>query len=326
MSGNVPPEILNPNVYLNYLQPTIASEYEAARNVYLVTFGALLWDILCSLRGDWRLIRTCKPTPVLFAYFSARTLALAVVLISVLEKTGPIKECGPVMLTLCVFWVAASATSSYLFLKRVHAVFLQNRNIRHLFTFLWLCGVGASMVVLPGPLDDYYEIANTRHCINHKIKSYVSAAFIVPVLFDAFVFLAITYKILMYHGTTKPRVWKAFCCGEALPHLSRAVLQGGQQYYLITTGVNVTRSVLALLPSTPSVLQLTASVPAVALTSAMACRVFRNLQLESLQEAEVGTLTTMRFMDGGPVNVHLPKSGDGASVDTDLEQGVTVAG
>jgi hypothetical protein len=50
MSGNVPPEILNPNVYLNYLQPTIAREYEAARNVYLVTFG--VWILLCPRQDD----------------------------------------------------------------------------------------------------------------------------------------------------------------------------------------------------------------------------------------------------------------------------------
>lgn len=80
--------ILNPTVYLNYLLPDVANEYEIARNVFLVTFGvecmylpemmadlllqALLWDILSSLPNDWKLIRTDKFTPVLFAYFLSR--------------------------------------------------------------------------------------------------------------------------------------------------------------------------------------------------------------------------------------------------------------
>ncbi|KAF9233842.1 hypothetical protein BU15DRAFT_79700 [Melanogaster broomeanus] len=306
-------EILNPNVYLNYLQPTIASEYEVTRNVNLATLGALIWDILSTLPEDWRIARTSKPTPVLFAYFPARISALVVVLLSVFEKTGPITQCGVLALNLCVFWVVTSAASSYLFLKRVHAVFIHDRIVCHFFTFLWLAAFGGSLVVLPGPLHDYYEIANTKHCINHNIEDYVSIAFIGPVIFDALVFLAITYKILTFHNPSKPRSWKEFCYGEALPRLSRAVLQGGQQYYMITTSINMLRSVFALLPSSSPVLQLTFSIPAVALTSAMACRVFRNLKLKSLQEIEIGAFAMMEFMHRGPADVHLPNS-SGANV------------
>ncbi|KAF9230826.1 hypothetical protein BU15DRAFT_68863 [Melanogaster broomeanus] len=176
-------KIFNPNVYLNYLQPIIASDYEVARNVDLATLGALIWDIYSSLPEDWRIVRTSKPTPVLFAYFSVRICALVVVLLVVLEKTGPVTQCGVLVLNLCVFWVVTSAASSYLFLKRVHAVYLQDRVVCHFFTTLWLAAFGASLVVLPFSLHDYYEIANTRHCINHQIKGYVSVAFIVLVIF-----------------------------------------------------------------------------------------------------------------------------------------------
>ncbi|KAF9229919.1 hypothetical protein BU15DRAFT_69640, partial [Melanogaster broomeanus] len=84
--GIMSAEILNPNVYLNYLQFDVASDYEWSRNVDLATLGALIWDILSSLPEDWRIARTSKPTPVLFAYFSARILALVVVVLSVLAK------------------------------------------------------------------------------------------------------------------------------------------------------------------------------------------------------------------------------------------------
>lgn len=238
-------------------------------------------------------------------------------------------------LILCIFWVFASGSSSYLFLKRVHAVFFQERFVRLTFTALWVAGIGASTLVLPGPLHDYYQIANTKHCINTRIKSYVSAAFIVPVLFDALVFFAISYKILMFHRTTKPLNWKTLCCADALPHLSRAILQGGQQYYMyalplrsssnyqesshrITTGVNVTRSILAILPNVSPVLQLSPSVPAVALTSAMACRVYRNLKLEAMEKTEVGILTTIQFADRERVNAHLPKNTNLVSAEAGL--------
>lgn len=132
-----------------------------------------------------------------------------------------------------MFWVFASGSSSYLFLKRVHAVFFQERLVRHTFTVLWIAGVGASMLSLPNALHDGYEIADTKHCINNdNIKKYVSAAFVVPIVFDALVFFGISYKVLVYHRSPKPMRWRSFCCAEALPHLPRAILQGGQQYYM----------------------------------------------------------------------------------------------
>ena len=39
MDGSSPP-LPNPVVYLNYLDPKIASDYEMTRNVYLATLGA----------------------------------------------------------------------------------------------------------------------------------------------------------------------------------------------------------------------------------------------------------------------------------------------
>ncbi|KAF8445991.1 hypothetical protein L210DRAFT_3628621 [Boletus edulis BED1] len=321
MNENISQPILNPNVYLNYLQPTDASEYEIARDIFLVTFGALLWDILSSLPGDWTIIRTTTPSPVLLAYFSSRTCALAVVLMSALAKTGPVPKCGVLELILFIFWIVASASSSYLFLKRVHALFLQERLVRHAFTVLWIAGVGASVVVvLPGSLHVYYEIANTKHCMNAQIKSYVSAAFIGPVLFDSLVYYAISFKIIMFHQTTELVTgWRAlFRVKVSLPHLSQAILRGGQQYYSITNSFNITALVWASSRSVSPVLQSLPFVPAVALTSAMTCRVFRNLKLEALRKTEIANLTAIRFVDREHVNVHLPNNTD-ASTPTDID-------
>ncbi|KAF9241312.1 hypothetical protein BU15DRAFT_73439 [Melanogaster broomeanus] len=317
-------EILNPIVYLNYLDPAVANEYEVSRNVRLATLGALAWDIFSSLPEDWQIARTSKPTSVLFAYFSARTCAFVEVLLGVLMMTGPITHCGVLVMSLIVFWVIAYAASSYLFLKRVHAVFLQDRNVCHFFTFLWFASFGTSFLSLIGSLNKAYEIADTKHCINRGVPDYVSAAFIVPGLFDALVFLAVTYKMLVSYRASTPKTWRALWCGEALPRLSRAILQGGQQYYMyrslyqvvtqclisnrITAGVNVTRAVVTLLPSASPVLQKIFSPPAVALSSVMACRIFRNLRLTALQQREIGALDAMRVVHRGfaSVNVHLP--------------------
>lgn len=62
----------NPDVYLNHLIPSIASQYELNRNMILATLGALIWDILSSIPSDYRLIRARKASVVMFAYFMAR--------------------------------------------------------------------------------------------------------------------------------------------------------------------------------------------------------------------------------------------------------------
>ncbi|KAI6009895.1 hypothetical protein EDC04DRAFT_841134 [Pisolithus marmoratus] len=151
-------------------------------------------------------------------------------LLAALLLTGPVSDCGAVAVGVVTCQVMSSAAASYLFLKRAHAVYFGHKFFHHIFSFLWLVGVGTSCAVFAGARNSSLEIANTKHCIRHRTWSALSIAFVDPVLFDTLVYLAITYKILSAH--TKRGGWKVFSSGIALPHFSRAVLQGGQQYYL----------------------------------------------------------------------------------------------
>ncbi|KAG6326436.1 hypothetical protein ID866_12653 [Astraeus odoratus] len=214
--------------------------------------------------------------------------------------------------------VISSATASYLFLKRVHTVYCMDRIATCVFSFLWLVGVGTSCAVFSGAVQDHIEIAYTKHCIRTKGSSALSVAYMDPILFDTLVYIAITWKILTTHRP-EPRqsCWKAFWRGEALPRLSRALLQSGQQYYLITTGVNMARFAYTLVPSLSPTLQVLLADPARSLTSVMACRVYRNLIIEALDSEVVvgGVLTTPVFAEGRVVNVSLPMKTEPASVD-----------
>ncbi|KAI6043497.1 hypothetical protein EDC04DRAFT_711372 [Pisolithus marmoratus] len=269
------PPILNPDVYLNYLTPSIASQYELNRNIILATLGALMWDILSSIPSDYRLIRLGNSPAVLFAYFVARPTSMAMAVLATLLLAGPVSHCGAVALGVVACQVISSAAASYLFLRRVHAIYFGNRVFQHIFSFLWLVGVGTSCAVFAGAYDSSLEIADTKHCIRHKSWSALSIAFVDPVFFDTLVYFAITYGILATH--VKSGGWKVFSSSRALPHFSRAILQGGQQYYLITIGINLARFALSLWLSLSTTLQVILTCPAVSLTSVMACRVYRNL-------------------------------------------------
>ncbi|KAI6005349.1 hypothetical protein EDC04DRAFT_2611579 [Pisolithus marmoratus] len=293
MSAQGPPLILNPKIYLNYLDPDEASNYELNRNIVLVTLGyqrivdmnvgkALIWDILSSIPDDYR------------------SSVLAMVILAVLLKTGPVSNCTLVAMGLVGLQVVSSAAASFLFLKRVCALYYDNKTTRYVFSILWVIGVGTSCAVFSSTLHDYREIANTKHCVRYQGWTALSIAFMDPVLFDTLVYFAIMYKILSAHRVGQKKSWRTFCSGNDLPHLSRAVFQGGQQYYLITTGANMMRFVFSAMPSASPTVQVMVSTPAVVLTSVIACQVHRNMLIEALDEARTNSveLTTVVFANG----------------------------
>ena len=134
-------------------------------------------------------------------------------------------------MVMVAFQVLSSAASSYLFLKRAHAVYFKHKIVKYTFSFLWLVGVGTSCAVFFGSLHNWVEIADTKHCVRIQDVGALSIAFMDPMLFDTLIYIAVTYKILTTHQMGVVG-WKTLCCWTALPHFSRAVLQGSQQYYL----------------------------------------------------------------------------------------------
>ncbi|KAL4081313.1 hypothetical protein V8B97DRAFT_1862800 [Scleroderma yunnanense] len=313
------PSILNPVIYLNYLSPSIASDYETSRDLGLATLGALFWDILSSIPEDCKLICTGRVSSMLLAYFLARLSSLIMVVLAILQKTGPVSNCLLIGVLLVGCQVISSATVSYLFLKHVHIVYYSSKIGRHIFSFLWIVGVGTSCLVFCGVLHDISEIADTKHCVLHSIWSALFIPFLDPVLFDILVYFAITYKILTTHQMGKKKGWKYYCYGTALPHLSWAVWQEGQQDYLITTGINMSWFVFSLVPSISPMTQVFLSDPAVSLTSVMACQVYQNLIIESLHDLE-GMGGVIHLMRAGQSMMQQPKLDSQCKCNTPKEE------
>lgn len=129
------------------------------------------------------------------------------------------------------FCVLAFGCSSYLFLRRVHAVYADSKRVRWFFSAFWftyaLCEILVPLSMKPS------FIPGTHWYKDSGIHPYVAVSFLFGLLFDSAVFLAISYKIASTHCLKEERIgWDSLVSGKALPRLSRAVLQGGQQYYL----------------------------------------------------------------------------------------------
>ncbi|KIK23811.1 hypothetical protein PISMIDRAFT_429794 [Pisolithus microcarpus 441] len=233
MSTQESSSIINPSVYLNYLSTEEATIYEVGRNINLATLGALIWDILSSLPDERKLIQGGRGSTVLIAYFLARPSALAMVILSVLEQTGPVSNCKLIAVISAAFQGISTATASYLFLRRVHAVYFGSKGVQYVFNFMWFVVVCASCSLFYDAIHGYQEIADTKHCIRQQDSVALPIAFGVPLWFDAFVYYAILHKILSVHKQGQKKGWRSFFCApKGLPHFSRAVFEGGQQYYL----------------------------------------------------------------------------------------------
>lgn len=123
-------------------------------------------------------------------------------------------------------------TSSYLFLQRVQAVYADTRWVRWLFFVLWVMAVASDAVI---PLGIHPESIRGTHYQSTNIPRYDALSVFTLLFFDTSVLIAISYKLASRHRSvpTTGRVpWCGFISGKSLPHLSRAVLRGGQQYYL----------------------------------------------------------------------------------------------
>ncbi|KAI6101416.1 hypothetical protein EDD16DRAFT_394050 [Pisolithus croceorrhizus] len=129
-STAVPPKSL-----ANELLST-TSFHRLQANMNLATLGALIWDILSSIPNDYRLIRVGKPSVVSFVYFMTRPALVITIFLTVLLLTGPVSHCGAVSLGIVAFQVTSFAVASYLFLKRVHAVYFANKVVQHTFSCL----------------------------------------------------------------------------------------------------------------------------------------------------------------------------------------------
>lgn len=149
----------------------------------------------------------------------------------------PIANCDAMRIAMGLVCPLAMASTSFLFLRRLQAVYADSRLVRWIFCFLWLATTANTITVVVGVHAE--RIEGTGYCAVYDIKSYAAVAEFCPAVFNTFIFFAITYRLTSSHGTHESRTsnWSKLITGKTLPRLSRALLQGGQEYYLYVRNV-----------------------------------------------------------------------------------------
>ncbi|KAF8903917.1 hypothetical protein CPB84DRAFT_1746024 [Gymnopilus junonius] len=301
-----PSDLPNPSTPLAWLDPALAGQLEVSRYLYVATCGMFSWDILINMRNDWNMLRRHRIRFPIVDYFVSRIAAFSYIISSTAFQIGPVGNCQTLQVALGCCYAVAVPSTSLLFFFRIRAIFNNNRYIVALFAFLWLATLAGSITV-PFAIGGGH-IGTTNRCINTFVKPFSLAGIIITTINDTMIFLFVTYKLLA--DTTYDDSWRgrlrSFFKGKGLPGLSRALLQSGQEYYLVTVGFNVLSTAMILAPKTiPPLFHVMFTIPNVAINNAMACRVFRDIKFGYISSTGVTTLRTLP-----PLNFAVSDSAD----------------
>ncbi|KAJ7796506.1 hypothetical protein B0H14DRAFT_3887554 [Mycena olivaceomarginata] len=175
-----------------------------------------------------------------------------------MSQAYPLANCQAAMVVFNSFYPLSTGCTSLLFFFRVRAIYGGQRIISWIFAFLWICVVGAAILV---PIYSYAASVGSV-CIVTKIPSIVGAAATALTVHDTSVFMI-----------------RALFRGANLHTFSMALFRDGQMYYMITILSNILTISLVYAPSVSPIYHGVMGIPNVTLTSIMACRVYRNAKL-----------------------------------------------
>ena len=152
--------------------------------------------------------------------------------LSTVDKTST-KGCQ--VLTSCSAWSATFAIplSGLLFFFRIRAVFHNSKTVVLLFALLWVAVLGCCIPASFGVEAAY--VGSIGSCSDVSIAKSVSIGPIASCIYDTFVFIAISTKLMacsLSNRATWAERFRCFWVGPEGGPIMRTVLQTGQLYYL----------------------------------------------------------------------------------------------
>ncbi|KAJ7435020.1 hypothetical protein B0H11DRAFT_1938004 [Mycena galericulata] len=297
--SNLPPgtdPIVCSDESLSFLAPDLARQLEVSRYVFSGATAIFVWDILNNLHADYLLLFKFPIRWPVIAYFISRIASLVYVLGFTVFATYPVGGCATADLIFDCFYPIAVPATCMLFFLRVRAIYGGQRTVTACFALLWLAVLGACLTVPFG--GGGVNIGATQFCLISELAPYTGAAAITPTVHDTAVFIAISYRLLAnthVRQRSRAAALKAFFSGGYLPSFSKSLFVDGQMYYILTADIgtagritvvsNLALSAMIYAPGVSPVYRSLPAIPNIALTSIMACRVYRHTRLGLLRES-----------------------------------------
>lgn len=147
-----------------------------------------------------------------------------------------IRRCYLFIITDHALMTVTISTTTLLFVFRVTAIYERNNHVTTFFGLMWLVIVGCSIITTKGleVYPDYDTDRSMWFCITRRVSSYLVLDFIVPLVHDTLIFLAISWRLAknsIQHLDMRCGI-QAMILGKYMPAFSRSLLQDGQIYHL----------------------------------------------------------------------------------------------
>ncbi|KAF8205831.1 hypothetical protein K438DRAFT_1905172 [Mycena galopus ATCC 62051] len=265
-------ELPNPFTPLAFLPAETAHQVQVEEYVVVGTVGAYVWDILSNLQNDYKLVAHYKVGLATYAYFFARLWTFLFIFWSAFFQTYPFKNCVLAQHLDGVTIAIAVPATSFLFFLRARAIYDRNPFFVGFLALSWV-GVAVAAAIVPAGITGG-NIGLTDYCATVATKPFIASVTIAPLINDTIIFLAISWRL--YQNAHVNRGFRTFLTGESLPYFSKAILQDGQLYYLITVACNLLAMIMFYNRKVAVPYQTMFTVPNAMVTNAMASHVFRN--------------------------------------------------
>ncbi|KAK7692361.1 hypothetical protein QCA50_003986 [Cerrena zonata] len=276
---------------------------------YIITAATALWayDVVMAFPGELELLNRGATVSDIVYWITRLALAGFVVsmvsLVPIIAQLTPENDCQKIVPTAEWFMVLSMILNSLLFVFRVRAVYLNSKKVTIIFGIWWLTTLSQLLPPIANALNLFEGTENNCNAIL-EMKPWVVTGWISTAVFDTAVFVAISMQVLGFTGGI--HTWKermvSFLNGNELGKITRAVLQTGQLYYLITIIVDcLAISGLVGPTSFTETTRAAFALIGVVLQNITACAVFRLVKLRSRrpENSFIPTsqeLATMRFI------------------------------
>ncbi|KAJ7167886.1 hypothetical protein C8R46DRAFT_1163219 [Mycena filopes] len=264
----------NPFTPAAFLPPDVAYAIQTAEYVLVGTMGAFVWTILSNAMEDYQLITKTKFTIGTATYFLSRIFTFGYIFGGTLFETYPLKRCSYALTVVGSMYACAVPVTSLLFFLRARAIFNRNPYFVGFLFCAWLSVLGTAISISVPSAVQGANLGPTDFCLTISAKNYVAGTGITTTIHDTLIFLAISYRLFQNSGNVR-----AFITGQYLPQFSRAILQDGQLYYLITATSNILALIMFYNTSIQETYSKMFTAPNLMIANVMACHVFRNTKL-----------------------------------------------
>ncbi|KAI0781795.1 hypothetical protein C8Q75DRAFT_812218 [Abortiporus biennis] len=287
-SANIAPP--NPLTPLAFLPVDVGIEILAQRIFTTAALGAWIWDFLSSIPDDITLITENHFSTTYAVYVLSRisTIGFMFSTVIVSSQVTAVQHCETILMVSGIMFTFALPSNALLFLFRAVAVFGDMPWVRYFFCVLWLAVLGTSIVIPVDFIGYAMDLGPTKYCITKTSRQTLSIPSVFLAVYDTILYLGISLRLSLGYGifnTTWRGRLKAFMSGEGLGHISRHLLQSGQQYFLIAVATSILSTIDILDMSIPPTVRSIFAVPGIAIMNAMATRIHRNTKLGFIKDS-----------------------------------------